>query len=135
MEYLLITLKTIGAYLILLFIGTNLIGGVVRGFLVAGTVNTNQQAKEIYGRAGGTVTVIFILLLLGYLYVLYYFFNIWVVIAAIVLIIVRMPDLIWEIRNGQKITLRTMPKNLSGIILNILSWAVLPLLWYSFYIS
>lgn len=135
MEYVLITLKAIAAYFVLLIVGTNLIGVVIRGFIVADTSNSNELAREAYGKAGHTTTLIFVFLLIGYLYALYHFFNIWVLIAAVILIVGRIPDLLWEIRNGKKITLRNMPKNFSGQFLNILGWGVFPLLWYAFYIT
>lgn len=68
MEYLIITLKTIAAYFILLVVGTNLIGVVIRGFIVTNTLNTDEGAREVYGKAGHVMTIIFVFLLIGYLY-------------------------------------------------------------------
>lgn len=135
MEYLVITLKAIAAYFVLMLIGVNLIGFVVRGFMLADTVTNNETAKEIYGKSSIALPIVSMLFLIGYLYALYHFFNIWVLISGIILMITRIPDLLWEIRHGKKITLRDMPKNFSDMVLNILSWAVLLLLWYAFYIN
>jgi hypothetical protein len=135
MEYLIITLKAIAAYIILMLFGINLIGGIVRGFVTAKAINNESTAKQVYGKAGDGVAFIFILLLIAYLFALYYYLNIWVLIGAIILIIARIPDLISEIKNGEKTNLKNMRKSPLDAFLTILDWAVLPLLWYAFYIS
>jgi hypothetical protein len=135
MEYLIITLKAIAAYVVLMFFGVNLVGGIVRGFVTAKAINNDSTAKQVYGKAGDGVSFVFIFLLVAYLFALYYYFNIWVLIGAIVLIAGRIPDLIWEIRTGQKTNLKNMRKSSLSVFLTILDWAVLPLLWYAFYIG
>ncbi|MEO7311099.1 MAG: hypothetical protein ABIX01_11925 [Chitinophagaceae bacterium] len=111
-------LKAVGAYFVLLFVGTNLIGLIVRSFLTKG---------------GGITGIIFSLIAAGYLYCLYHFFNIGVATAGLVHMITRIPDLLFEIRTGEKVSNTNKPKGPLYITTSILSWLTLPLLWYSFY--
>ena len=64
MEYLVITLKAIAAYFVLMLIGVNLIGFVVRGFMLADTVTNNETAKEIYDKSSITLPIVSMLFLI-----------------------------------------------------------------------
>jgi hypothetical protein len=53
-------------------------------------------------------------------------------IAGIMLMISRFPDLITEIKTGKKISNNNMPNRSIDIIFNIICWGALPVIWYSF---
>ena len=119
------------AWFILMIVCTNLIGFLVRGFFA------NPQMEEIidgndvltaeYRKDQGRLNVIAAVLLLLFLAALYYFKNVGLVIAALILMGARIPDLISEIRHGQRKT--------SGayILLGAVSWASVPVVWYALY--
>jgi hypothetical protein len=125
-------IKAIVGYFILMFVGTNLIGAVVRGIVQPSTNHVGFSENVSEPKSIGA-TVIFSLISIAYLYALYHFWNIGVVIAAIMVMISRIPDLIFEIKTGQKINLKNMPKRPIDILWNIIGWLALPMLWYAFY--
>lgn len=128
-------------WVVLMLITTNLVGFVGRGFLqplVTPELQSLEQtggvvADEIRGirRADQIVTAVFIVVTVGFLWALANFWNIGVVIAAILLMLSRAPDLLWEIRTGQKITRSNMPKGFVSQGATLLSWLALPVLWFS----
>lgn len=101
---------TFGAWLVLIFIGTNLIGMLVRGLalmsemkkiLAKGSPAFRKVATEFYKPSEEKRTnIIALILIIVFLGVLYYFWNIGVVIAAVLIMIVRIPDLLWEMKHG-----------------------------------
>ena len=100
-----------------MLIGTNLVG-----FFSLGLIRKNIGISLF-------VTVIGLL----YLFLLLYFLNIGVAIAAMLLMVARIPDLIWENRYGQKIDKKNRPKGFRYTLATILMWAALPVLWWSLY--
>lgn len=125
-------IKAIIGYFILMFVGTNLIGAIVRGFVQPST-NHPGFSENISESKSMSVTVFFSLISIAFLYALYHFWNIGVVIAALMLMISRIPDLIFEIKTGQKVNLRNMPKRPIDVLCNIVGWLALLVLWYAFY--
>ena len=126
-------IKAIIGYFILMLVGVNLIGIVVRGFIRS---NSNNQVfnENITAPQSIFTTVIGLLITTAYLYALYYFFNIGVLLSAILLMVARIPDLVFEIRIGQKINAINMPKKPIYVVFNIVGWLAIPLLWYSLYV-
>jgi hypothetical protein len=51
--------------------------------------------------------------------------------AGLILMFSRLPDLLFEMKNGVKINATNMPKKTIDVVLNILSLLALPLIWYS----
>ncbi len=136
MPILISLFKAIIGYLILMFVGTNLIGIIVRGFIQPNSTDdlgNELISEDISEPKSVIITIFFCIISIFYLYALYHFWNIGVVIAAIMLMLSRLPDLLFEIKTGQKITLKNMPKRPIDIFCNIISWVAFPLLWYSFY--
>jgi hypothetical protein len=98
------------AWLVLVYIGTNLIGMLVRGLaltyemkkiLAKGSSPFRKVAAEFYKPSEEKrVTLTALLLIVVFLGVLYYFWNIGVVAAAVVIMAARIPDLLWEIKHG-----------------------------------
>jgi len=66
-------------------------------------------------------------------YSLYHHWNIGVAVAAAMVMFSRLPDLLYEIRTGNKIKLGSMPKNPIDYFTTFILWAALPVLWYSLY--
>jgi len=120
--------------MLLLLVGTNLIGFITRSLLQTSPKNAENFLFD--GGISRPTTIIFTFLIglfafLLYLYALYYFWNIGVVIAATMVMLARLPDLFFEIKTGQKITFKAMPKRPIDIVCAIIFWAALPVVWYS----
>ena len=122
---------------------TNLVGMVVRGFFVSEEIEKLKEGKDTLPLikneikksefADNMITLLFAVISLAFLYALFVFINIWAVIAALFFMISRTPDLLWEIRNGKKITRHNMPKTPLYIITSIMDWLALPVIWYAIY--
>jgi hypothetical protein len=134
-------LKTIVAWLILMFLGTNLIGFIVRGLVWAPPSidsETPQVVRELLVReskrmsvANLFITLLSVLLASAYLFGLFYFWNVLLAIAGGIAMVSRMPDLMWEIRTGEKVRRGTAPKGPLYLVATIADWASLPLIWYA----
>jgi len=131
-------IKAVLTYFILIIIGTNLIGFIVRQILKPGLTDDLKQLKvEVRHDLKAidvVISIVFMIISIAYLIALYYYFNIGILISGAILMFSRLPDLLFEIKMGQKINFKNMPKTPFDNFINILSWLVLPLLWYSFYI-
>lgn len=94
---IIIIFKTIIAYFILLFVGTNLLGIFVRGLLVSGKMDSieNPELQKMFKR---DVRANHFVTLSG------------LVLAAAMLMFSGIPDLIFEIRTGEKINLKNISK-------------------------
>lgn len=137
---LLCILKTIVAWLILVLVGTNLIGFIVRGFFWAppsidspaeGVQEILDHKSKRMSVANSAITFLSIVLTAVYLFTLFYFWNVFLAVAAGVIMASRIPDLIWEIRTGSKVTLQSAPKGPLYIVATIIQWGALPLIWYA----
>ena len=73
-----------------------------------------------------------IILAAGYFYAINHFYNILLVIAAVLIMVSRLPDLLTEIRTGEKTTKKNMKNKTIDIIFNVLFLIAIPLIWYSF---
>lgn len=133
-------LKSIGAWLVLMIIGTNLIGLIVRGCLWMPTpvhespdyeteVIRSEWARLV--SANTTLTLIATLAAAGYLFALHHYWNWYLACAAAILMATRIPELIWELRSGSRVTRRDRPKGTFHILTTALDWASLPLIWYA----
>jgi hypothetical protein len=132
---------TLGAWLILLVVSTNLIGLLVRGFFTNQEMDTlaaeghdfiKGHVEEYYS-AQRKMNVFALVLIMAFVIALYYFWNIGVVVAALIMIASRIPDLIWELKHGRKLRMRDMSRPSLHVLSMILSWASLPVLWYALY--
>lgn len=80
-------LKAVIAWLVILYLGTNLIGMVGRGFFEKPLVSGNHL-----------VTFVSILATVGFCFYLYYYWGILFLTAFILVMVSRLPDLYWEVR-------------------------------------
>lgn len=137
MAIFLCILKSILDYLVLMWAGTNLLGMIVRGILPTYKKDADgnlQLAMDVKSSGGVAITVASCVIAILYFYALYHYWNIWLVISAAMLMVSRIPDLLHEMRTGEKFTLKNrknMPNRPIDFICNLLSWGALPLTWYS----
>src|SRR3989338_9004641 len=98
---------TFGAWLVLLYASINLIGLLVRGFFtnpeidkmaIEGPEFTKKLAQE-HQSAEQKTNIVALILIIIFLGALYYFWNIGVVIASLIIMAARIPDLAWEIKH------------------------------------
>lgn len=133
-------------YFVLMWLSINLLGLLVRGLFTNPELDKIEAEtkhdfikKEIEKskRADKWINLIAFLGIIGYLYATYHFGNIGVTAVAIVLMLVRLPDLIWEIKTGQEhrrvASALSMPKNALYYITSFLTFAALPALYYFLY--
>jgi len=128
-----------------MWLSVNLLGMFVRGLfsdpslesLKSGGSDFVKNEIEGFRRAESRVTLVSLLLISGYLFATFYFWNIGVTIVVISLMLARLPDLLWEIKTGQELnrvaSALSMPKNALYYIASFLTYASLPALYYSLY--
>ncbi len=131
--------KTIVAWFIIMLISVNLLGYVVRGLLWSPTSMEEDVAKIVFkdmpNREPMTPTFNFVITLVAfvftgaYFFALYHFWNIGLVAAAGLIMLSRLPDLLWEIKNGVKVTKNRGPKLSCLFALEL--FLSFPLIWYS----
>ena len=145
---------TIIFYFFLMYLSINLLGLFVRGLFPNLKLNelkirieesetkdgfSNFIKKEVTKRerADKLLTLSAFLGIIGYLYITFHFWNIGVTAVAIVLMLVRLPSLLWEIKTGQELnrvaSALSMPKNALYYITNLLIFTALPALYYFLY--
>lgn len=132
-------------YFVLMWLSVNLLGLLVRGFFTnpdleklksEGHDFIKQEIKKSE-RADKWLNVAAFLAIIGYLYATFHFWNIGVTAVALVLMLVRLPDLLWEIKTGQELnrvaSVLSVPKNALYCITTFLTFAALPILYYFLY--
>ncbi len=127
-------------WFILMLISTNLIGMFVRGLFPDGTEELREDLppalhKELdkNKRANTGVTILSFIFIAVFLYLLFAFVNIWAVVAALLLMLGRIPDLIWEIKHGRKVSKTNKPKGILYTLTGIMDWVAVPVLIWSIY--
>jgi hypothetical protein len=135
---------SIVGYFILMYITTYLTGMVIRGFFCRdtdfedfvkkGRLRPHTKMKISIGdRTDKLMTIQFSIITILFLYLLYHYLNVWTLIAALLLIFSRVPDLIWEIRNGKKVTANDRPRGGFHSVTDI-TMLIGPLIfWWSIY--
>jgi hypothetical protein len=133
-------LKSIAVWAVLMFISINLIGFVVRGILWSPPhiEVPSERMAELFRHetrratlGSGAMTLLGILATAAYIFALFHFWNVWLAVAASVLMATRLPDLVWDIRTGKRLTRKNAPKGWipgAAILINLATW---PLIWYS----
>lgn len=131
-------IKAIVFYFIFMVAGANLLGFIVRQIFKSGLSDDLRELKVVIRHdlklIDIFISIFFSIITMGCLYVLFHYFNIGVLIAATIIMFTRLPDLLFEIKIGQKVNSRIMPRKRLDFIISLLSWAAFPLLWYSLYI-
>lgn len=138
-------LKAVIAWVILSVAGTNLLGFVVRGLLWAAPsidpsneLSDDSPVHELLSDftrrmrvRNAFITFISVIATAACLYGLFYFWNILLVVAALMIMGSRLPDLLWEIREGRRIEFEDMSYRRKDIIIAVLMWGSLLLTWYA----
>jgi len=138
------TLLFIPVWFVLMLVTTNLVGFVVRGFFPpslpvgdssdAVTVMLKQEASRYY-LANFVMTMLAVGLTCSFLFALCHFWNVGLAIAAGMLMLSRLPDLFWEIRNGRPQSIQELPKTGIHLVATALIWLVIPVIWFSLYVG
>jgi hypothetical protein len=132
-------LKALIGWVVLMFVGTNLLGLIVRGLVPNSGMDELehegdpfiQEQVAKYKRTNVGMTSFFAVLALIYFYLLFHFWNIGVVAVAATLMGARLPDLLFEIRTGQKVNKWHMPRGPLNVFTTLLDWVALPVLWWA----
>jgi len=132
---------TLAGWLVLMLVSTNLLGFFWRGFYSnldiealsrEGDEFTSRLAKN-HLKTHRKMNFIGFALLLFFISALYYFWNFAVVIAAILIMAGRLPDLHWEITHGRKLQRHNMDRPQFHMVSAVLIWVSLPVLWFALY--
>lgn len=125
-----------------MYLSVNLLGFLVRGLF--SNLELDRLSKEgsefikkeveKSQRADKLINIIALVLIVAYLYSLFHFWNIGVLITGLIIMVGRLPDLIWDIKHGKKTDPKLMKKNALFYISAFLSWLGLPILYYSLYL-
>lgn len=134
-------LKTIFAWAVLVLVGINLLGLVVRGLLWAPPsipTGVSDRLTDLLDRetkrlrlTNVFITMVPVALTIGLFVALVYFWNIGLALAAAMIFVGRLPDLFFELRTGTKINRPNAPMSTTHIIGFLIMLAALPLVWYS----
>ena len=73
------------------------------------------------------MTLFAAVLTVGYLFLLFRWGNVWLVVAGVLLMVARLPDLLHQIRTGEK----KLRSGVAGMLAAVVMWGTLPLVWYS----
>lgn len=130
--------KGIIAWFVLMFIGTNLIGMAVGGLAhpIHGlTSDLAFLSREVAkSRAVAYVSSLFFcVLVVVYLAAIWRYLSPGAAVAAAMLMLARIPDVLQEIRTAERITATNMSKNALDYVTTALAWLALPVLCFSFY--
>lgn len=132
MELLITAGKTILTYIILMLLGTNLIGLTFRGILTEYRKDEQGKLTEVGNVKSVTsilTTVVFFTISVAYYYILYNNWGILMALAAAMLMFTRLPDLLFEMKKGESVNMKNMPKQPIDIICSIISWLAFPVIW------
>lgn len=129
--------------IILMILSVNLLGLFIRGLFPQQELNRiKKEAPEFITIAGKDkeyihqqkrTTIITLILNITFFYLLFRIWNIGVVIAAIIIMFGRLPDLLWDIKHDKKTDPKLMKKNALYYISAFLPWLAIPILYFSLY--
>ena len=135
-------LISIAFYFILMYLSVNLLGLLVRGLFSNPELEKLKQESHEFikheivlsERANKWINIIALILILVFFFLLFHFWNVGVVAAGVMIMVGRLPDLVWEIKHGRKTNLKLMKKNLLFYISAFLPWVAYPVLYYFLYL-
>ncbi len=130
-------LMVLVVWFFLMFISTNLVGFLVRSIftndeMADSILNSEVISKDHRKARIRTIIIVSVLIVISFAAV-YHFSNIGLVIALLMLMAARVPDLIWEIKNRRPLQLEDMVKPKFSYLTTLVSWASLPVVWYALY--
>lgn len=117
------------AWFVLMLFSTNILGVWVNVWI-------RHLIRGSHSRGTLDYLLIFIVstLILALIFLTGVFLNVMFSIAAVMLMICRLPDLEWEIENGRSITLSDIPRTNASYALTLLSWLALPVACYGVFL-
>ncbi len=122
MNIIIAIVLAIFAWFLFVVIFTNIIGMIIRGFY------ERDERGSLRMTGGDGLSIVFSILLVITLYLLAIYVNIWAAIAAVLFTLGRIPDLLFELKTGVKVSKTHMPKGLIYTITGFLDWAAYPIL-------
>lgn len=121
-------------------VGVNLFGFVVRGFFwAAPRVNAptdrvaqllNRESRRT-GAVNRMMTAFGALAIAAGLFALFWFSGVRLAVATTLIMVSRLPDLLWEIRTGNRVTRHNAPGGSLHTLATVVLVSTLPLVWYS----
>lgn len=128
---------SLASWFAIMFVSTNLIGLLLR---VGGNnsemheiASSNEFLSGEIQKSQRSGAIIAIILVVAFLSALYYFWNVGLVIAGIMLMLSRAPDAIWEMKNDRPLGTDDMRKPKFFMLSTLLAWTSLAVVWYSLY--
>jgi hypothetical protein len=116
MSIFLLILKAVLVYFILMYISVNLIGLIIRSFFIRGGEidrysNDVKIITELHHSKKSLIFGFVIFVIASYLlYLITIKFHWGYSLSALIIMILRVPDLLWEIKKNRKITKEYGPK-------------------------
>jgi hypothetical protein len=132
---------TLAAWFVLMIVSTNLLGFFWR--VLYGNPDMEALSNEVhelissldknYHKTHQYINFVGLTLILIFISALYYFWNVGVIMAALFLMVGRLPDLHWEITHGRKLQGHDMDRPKFHMFSTALVWVSLPVLWFALY--
>jgi hypothetical protein len=135
MSVFLLILKAVVTFIVLMYVSLNLIGIVVRSIFIRGA-KMNDYDKEVklivelnYNKKSILFGIIISVIILFLFYFISITFHWGYALASLIIMYLRVPDLLWEIKKNRKITKEYAPitsffNTSLNIILNIVSFLI-----------
>ena len=104
---------------VIMIISSNVLGFFVRGLFPQKEMeqmNIEINEFENYSKKIKGINFLSLILIIAYLYALFHFWNIGISIIGLIFMLIRLPDLIWEIKNGKLITMQASKKMNKNIL-------------------
>src|SRR3989344_5491021 len=123
-----------------MFLGTNILGFLVRGFFTNPEIDKltteghefiKKEAIKAQGAEKFTNIVAWIVIVAYLSFLASY--NWGILIAALMIMAGSFSDLLWEIKHGKKVDPKALPKDIIYYGTTLLTWVALPVIWYSLY--
>ena len=128
---------TLVSWLAIMFVSTNLTGLLMRALATNRELSEITSANEILAqeiqKSQRMTKIISVALIIAFLGILCYFWNAVLLVAGLMLMLSRVPDLIWEIESGRALERGDMNKPQFSLLSTLLAWTSLPVVWYSIY--
>lgn len=124
-----------------MYLSINLLGFLVRGLFSNPELNNLKEEGSDFvkneikksERADKWINIFALIANIVFLYLLFHFWNFGVMLVAIMIMAGRLPDLLWEIKHGEKMTrakANLLSKNILFYISAFLPWLSFPVLYY-----
>jgi len=100
--------------------------------------DATERVRDVLARelqrirfANAFLNLLAVTIIVGYFGLLTYYWNFGLSLAAAMTMLARLPDLLWEIRTGQRVTRKNAPQGAQYLFGLVLLYGALPVVWYS----